>query len=75
MLIAIYGVLQNGIPVLRCGYKQVNSIVITALNEALTLGIKADQLIRVGQASLGRSDPTNDMTLSFIKDISIFIDG
>ena len=75
MLIALHGVLQNSIPVLGSGYEQIDSIVITALNEALALGVKTNQLIRVGQTGLGRAYPAYDMTLGFVKDIRIFIDG
>ena len=46
-----------------------------SINEALALGVKANQFIRVGQAGLGRAYPAYDMTLGFVKDIRIFIDG
>jgi hypothetical protein len=75
MLVTLNGVLQDDIPVLGSGRKQIDHITVAALYEALASGIETHQFIRIGKACFGRSDPTYDMTLGFVKDICIFIDG
>jgi hypothetical protein len=75
MLIALNGVFQDNIPVFRSSCEQVNYIIVATLYEALALGVETNQLIRIGKAGLGRAYPTYDMTLGFVKDIRIFIDG
>jgi hypothetical protein len=75
MLIAFDGVLQDNIPVLRCGGKQINNLIIATLYKTLTSGVKTNQLIRIRQTSLRRAHPTNNMALCLIKDIGIFING
>jgi hypothetical protein len=75
MLVAINRILQNCIPVLGRSDKEVDGIVVGTFYETLTLGIKANQLIRVRKAGLGGTYPTYDMTFSFIKNIGIFVNG
>ena len=55
--------------------EDLDGIIIGTLYEALGTSIKTNQFIRIGQTGLGRSYPTYDMTLGFIKDIGIFING
>jgi hypothetical protein len=67
-------VLQDNIPVLRSSCEQIYDLIIAALHKTLASGIKANQLIGIGKTGLGRSYPTYDMTLGFVKDVGIFVD-
>ena len=71
---ALRGVLQNEIPVLRSRRKKGNCLIITTRTELLTLGLKTHKFIRLRKRSLSRSDVAKDITLSAVKDISVFID-
>jgi len=68
------GILQDNIPVLRSSCEQIYDFIVAALHKTLTSGVKANQLIGIGEAGLGRSHPTYDMALGFVKDVGIFID-
>jgi hypothetical protein len=68
------GVLQDNIPVLRSSCEQIYYFIVAALHKALASGVKANQLIGIGKTGLGRSYPTYDMTLGFVKDVGIFVD-
>ena len=74
MLIILNGILQDSIPVLRNSGKQILGSVIRALNETLGLGVKPHQFIRLRQRHLGGANQTRDMALSFVQNISIFVD-
>jgi hypothetical protein len=74
MTVIFNGVFQDNIPVLRSSCEQIHDFIITALHKALASGIKANQLIGIGKTGLGRSYPTYDMTLGFVKDVGIFVD-
>ena len=71
--IILNGVLQDNVPVLRGSCEQIYDFIVAALHKALASGVKANQLIGIGEAGLGRSYPTYDMTLSFVKDVGIFV--
>ena len=70
---ALCGVLQNEIPVFRSRRKKGDCLIITTRTELLTLGFKTHKFIRLRKRSLSRSDMAKNITLSAVKDISVFI--
>jgi hypothetical protein len=73
MTVIFNGIFQDNVPVLRSGCEQIYNFIVAALHKALASGVEANQLIRIGEAGLGRSYPTYNMTLGFVKDVGVFV--
>ena len=72
-LTTMSGVLQNQIPILRSRGKQINGFIIGTGNKFLGSNIKSNQLIRLGQRSLSRTDVAQNIALSAVQHISILV--
>ena len=67
------GVLQNQIPILRGRGKQINGFIIGTGNKFLGSNIESNQLIRLGQRSLSRTDVAQNIALGAVQHISILV--
>ena len=67
-------VLQNKIPILWRGCEKRDSFIIATRKKLLALGVKTNKFIRLRKRGLGRSDMAKNITLSAVKNISVFID-
>ena len=74
MRIVLSRILQNHIPVFGSSGKQLSSFIIISCGfKSLGVFIKDDHFIRSRKGSLSRANPATYITLSSVKNISVFI--
>ena len=74
MRIIFSGILQNHIPVFRCGSEELSCFIIISCGfKSLRFLIKHNHFIGSGERGLCGADPATYITLSSVKNISVFI--